>query len=224
MIAGIIPSPSTWDPADNADMAKSRFKRVLNIMQEDGYITAKQHTDAKFPQTAAVAQQNEYAGPNGYLLDMVRRELVQSKAFTKEDLDTGGYKIITTIDKSKQDLMQSIGDTRLDDMPESLQIGGIALDPKTGEVLSVYAGSDYLSKQLNNADQAVFEPGSTMNRSLCWGRAIRRQLRYVVQRQFPPALHRLGSRGEQRSGEQLGQHQSVSGHRQLGEHGVHERQ
>ena len=141
---------------------------------------------------------------------MVRRELVQSKAFTKEDLDTGGYKIITTIDKSKQDLMQSIGDTRLDDMPESLQIGGIALDPKTGEVLSVYAGSDYLSKQLNNADQAVFEPGSTMNRSLCWGRAIRRQLRYVVQRQFPPALHRLGSRGEQRSGEQLGQHQSVS--------------
>ena len=152
MIAGIIPSPSTWDPADNADMAKSRFKRVLNIMQEDGYITAKQHTDAKFPQTAAVAQQNEYAGPNGYLLDMVRRELVQSKAFTKEDLDTGGYKIITTIDKSKQDLMQSIGDTRLDDMPESLQIGGIALDPKTGEVLSVYAGSDYLSKQLNNAD------------------------------------------------------------------------
>ena len=41
-------------------------------------------------------------------------------------------------------------------------IGGIALDPKTGEVLSVYAGSDYLSKQLNNADQAVFEPGSTM--------------------------------------------------------------
>ena len=62
MIASIIPSPSTWDPADNADMAKSRFKRVLNIMQEDGYITAKQHTDAKFPQTAAVAQQNRIRG------------------------------------------------------------------------------------------------------------------------------------------------------------------
>ena len=44
MIAGIIPSPSTWDPADNADMAKSRFKRVLNIMQEDGYMTVKVQT------------------------------------------------------------------------------------------------------------------------------------------------------------------------------------
>ena len=62
MIAGIIPSPSTWDPADNADMAKSRFKRVLNIMQEDGYITAKQHTDAKFPQTAAVRSRTNTRG------------------------------------------------------------------------------------------------------------------------------------------------------------------
>ena len=162
MIAGIIPSPSTWDPADNPDMAKARFKRVLNIMQEDGYITAKDHKSAEFPQTADVTQQNEYAGPNGYLLDMVRRELVASKTFTKEDLDTGGYKIVTTIDKAKQDAMQSVGDTRADGMPESIQVGGIAVEQKTGAVVSVYAGSDYLTQQLNNADQAMFEPGSTM--------------------------------------------------------------
>ena len=162
MIAGIIPSPSTWDPADNAKMAKQRFKRVLNIMQEDGYITAKQHKEAKFPQTTSIVQQNDYAGPNGYLLDMVQRELVASKAFTKEELFTGGYKIVTTIDKTKQDAMQSIGDTRLDDMPETLQVGGIAVEQKTGAVVSIYAGSDYLTKQLNNCDQALFEPGSTM--------------------------------------------------------------
>ncbi|TPF95643.1 penicillin-binding protein [Bifidobacterium sp. UTBIF-78] len=162
MIAGIIPSPSTWDPADDPTMAQQRFKRVLSIMQEDGYITAKEKAAAQFPTTAPVAQQNEYSGPTGYLLDMVERELVQSKAFTKEELATGGYKIVTTIDKSKQDLMQQIGDTRLADMPATLQVGGIALNPKTGAVVSVYAGSDYLTKQLNNADQALFEPGSTM--------------------------------------------------------------
>ena len=123
---------------------------------------AKDHKAAEFPQTADVTQQNEYAGPNGYLLDMVRRELVASKTFTKEDLDTGGYKIVTTIDKAKQDAMQSVGDTRADGMPESIQVGGIAVEQKTGAVVSVYAGSDYLSQQLNNADQAMFEPGSTM--------------------------------------------------------------
>ncbi|TPF77539.1 penicillin-binding protein [Bifidobacterium sp. UTCIF-3] len=162
MIAGIIPAPSTWDPADSPKIAQQRFNRVLSIMEEDGYITAKQHKEATFPQTAEVAQQNEYQGPNGYLLDMVQRELVGSKAFTKEDLATGGYKIVTTIDKAKQDLMQSVGDTRADGMPESIQVGGIAVEQKTGAVVSVYAGSDYLSKPLNNADQALFEPGSTM--------------------------------------------------------------
>ncbi|KFI92840.1 Penicillin binding protein [Bifidobacterium saguini DSM 23967] len=162
MIAGIIPAPSTWDPADNPKIAQQRFKRVLNIMQEDGYITAKEHKAAAFPQTADVAQQNEYQGPNGYLLTMVRQELVDSKAFTKEDLDTGGYKIVTTIDKAKQDAMQTVGDTRVDGMPESIQVGGIAVEQKTGAVVSIYAGSDYLTKPLNNANQAVFEPGSTM--------------------------------------------------------------
>ena len=40
MLAGIIPSPSNWDPAVNKKKAASRFKRVINIMREDGYITA----------------------------------------------------------------------------------------------------------------------------------------------------------------------------------------
>ena len=162
MIAGIIPSPSTWDPADNPNMAKQRFTRVLNIMAEDGYITQQEAKDAKFPATADVVQQNDWAGMNGYLLDMVQRELVQSGAFTKEDLETGGYKIVTTIDKAKQDAMQAVGNVRLDDMPANLQVGGIAVEQKTGAVVSVYAGGDYLTKQLNNCDQAVFEPGSTM--------------------------------------------------------------
>ncbi len=105
MLAGIIPSPSNWDPAVNAKQAKSRFERVINIMKEDGYITAKQASEATMPKTVTNAQQNIYEGPNGYLLQMVRSELINSKAFTQDDLDTGGYTIVTTIDKSKQDLM-----------------------------------------------------------------------------------------------------------------------
>ena len=162
MLAGIIPAPSTWDPAQNQEMAQQRFERVLSIMQEDGYITASEKSEAAFPATADIYQQNIYQGPNGYLLTMVQRELVDSESFTQEDLDTGGYRIVTTIDKAKQDAMQTVGDTRPEDMPASIQVGGIAVEQSTGAVVSIYAGSDYLTHQLNNADQAVFEPGSTM--------------------------------------------------------------
>ncbi|PST46348.1 penicillin-binding protein [Bifidobacterium callitrichos] len=167
MIAGIIPAPSTWDPAQNPKMAQQRFHRVISIMKEDGYITAKEAADAStMPDTVESTQQDMYKGPNGYLLQMVRDELVNSKAFTKDDLDTGGYRIVTTIDKSKQDLMQQVVSPASNGMqgvvPEGMQFGAMSVNPKDGSIISLYAGDDYLTKQLNNATQAQYEVGSTM--------------------------------------------------------------
>ena len=162
MLAGIIPAPSSWDPAVNQEQAEKRYDRVLSIMKEDGYITAQEKKEAQFPAVAEIQQSNQMAGANGYLLTTVKNELVNSKAFTADDLETGGYKIVTTLDKGMQDEIQQVGDTRPEGMPESIQVGGIAADPKTGSVKAMYAGNDYLTKQLNNATQATFEPGSTM--------------------------------------------------------------
>lgn len=162
MIAGIIPAPSMWDPAVNEAQAKSRFTRVIGIMREDGYITGQQASEAKFPETKPVSVSNDLAGPNGYLLTTVENELVASKAFTKDELETGGYKIVSTLDPNMQKIMQTVGDNRPEGMPESIQVGGIALDQKTGSVKAIYGGSDYLKHQLNNATQANFQPGSTM--------------------------------------------------------------
>ena len=166
LLAGIIPSPSTWDPAANKEIAEKRFKRVISIMREDGYISAKEAEEAQLPDTVQYSQQDVYRGSNGYLLQMVRDELVSSKAFTKEDLDTGGYKIVTTIDKAKQDLMQEVVSPSKNGLqgvaPDGLQFGAMSANPKDGSIIAIYAGDDYLTKQLNNATQAQYEVGSTM--------------------------------------------------------------
>lgn len=165
LLAGIIPAPSSWDPAIGPKEAGIRFKRVLRIMKEDGYITASQAAQAKMPKTITQTTQNIYAGQQGYLLHMVRDELTRNGAFTQEDLDSGGYRIITTIDKAKQDLMFKVASPSQDGrgiVPEGLQVGGISINAKDGSIISVYAGDDYLKKQLNNATQALYEPGSTM--------------------------------------------------------------
>ena len=162
-IAGIIPSPGNWDPAVDPDMAQQRMTRVLRIMQEDGYITAEQQSESKdLPATVDYAVNNMYEGMNGYLLTTVENELVASGSFTADELETGGYRIVTTLDKTMQDEIQSTGDTRPDGMPDSIQVGGLAADPRDGSVKAMYAGSDYLTQQLNNATQAQFQPGSTM--------------------------------------------------------------
>lgn len=165
MLAGIIPAPSSWDPAIMPKEANMRFKRVLKIMLKDKYITSEEYKNAKMPQTINQTKQNMYAGPQGYLLQMVRSELTSSGAFTKEDLDTGGYRIITTIDKAKQDLMFNVASPTAGARgitPQGVQTGAMSVNPKDGSIISVYAGDDYLSKPLNNATQALYEPGSTM--------------------------------------------------------------
>lgn len=166
MLAGIIPSPSSWDPAVNPEQAQARFTRVLRIMQEDGYITAQEQQEAQFPQTIEYTQQNSYQGANGYLLQMVRDELTGDGTFSAEQLDTGGYAIVTTIDKSKQDLMYSVVSPAQNGMqgviPDGMEFGAISVNAKDGSIISVYAGEDYLTKQLNQATQSVYEIGSTM--------------------------------------------------------------
>ncbi|MEE1295937.1 MAG: transglycosylase domain-containing protein [Bifidobacterium sp.] len=162
MIAGIIPAPSTWDPSVNEAQAKKRFERVINIMKEDGYITDQQAKDAKFPEVKAYTLSNDFSGPAGYILSTVESELTSSKAFTKDELESGGYKVVTTLTKSLQDEIQKVGDERPDGMPDTLQIGGLAVDQSTGAVKAMYAGKDYLKQQLNNATQSKFQPGSTM--------------------------------------------------------------
>ena len=166
MLAGIIPSPSSWDPAVDPEQAQARFTRVLRIMQEDGYITAQEQQEAQFPQTIEYTQQNSYQGANGYLLQMVRDELTGDGTFSAEQLDTGGYAIVTTIDKSKQDLMYSVVSPAQNGMqgviPDGMEFGAISVNAKNGSIISVYAGEDYLSKQLNQATQSVYEIGATM--------------------------------------------------------------
>lgn len=165
LLAGIIPAPSSWDPAVGNEEARLRFNRVLKIMEKDGYITSKEREKTKFPKTLNQKSQNIYAGPNGYILHMVREELTKSKAFSKEDLDTGGYRIITTIDKNKQNLMFKVASpsqTMRKILPQGIQVGSISINPKNGSIISIYAGDDYVKKPLNNVTQALYEPGSTM--------------------------------------------------------------
>lgn len=169
LLAGIIPAPSLWDPAISPQLAQTRFRRVIRIMKEDGYISQGQAQTAAMPDTApatSAATANSYAGEKGYLMAMVRRELLANKTagMNEEAITNSGDKIITTVDKNKQALMRATVDRGkgANAVPDSVQVGGLSADPRTGAILALYAGDDYLSKQLNNATQATFEPGSTM--------------------------------------------------------------
>lgn len=161
LLAGIMPAPSAWDPAVDADKAYQRWGRVLDFMLEDGYITREQFDAAQFPETVSEQAEQVYAGPTGYLLRMVRDELVSKAGMTEEDIDTGGYRIITTIDKANQDAAVASVGALPEGHSDNLRVALVSLDAKTGGIKALFGGEDYLTSQVNTATGAVAQAGST---------------------------------------------------------------
>lgn len=166
MIAGIIPAPSAWDPAVDADQAKTRWERVLNLMVEDGWISQAESDEVTFPETIdpATVETESMSGPNGYLIQQVKEELLATGAFTEESLDEGGLKITSTIDQTKQDQAVAAAQTMSSVSgwdPATMHVALSSIDPATGEIVAEFGGDDYLARQQNAVTQDIAMAGSS---------------------------------------------------------------
>lgn len=93
----------------------------------------------------------------------------------KQELSQGGYTVISTVDKSIYDTMQSVVANYgavLDDGTGLVETGSVLLDNKTGAVLGFIGGRDYASNQNNHAFDTKRSPGSTVKPFLAYGIAI----------------------------------------------------
>ena len=166
LLAGILPSPSAWDPAENPKKAEERWGRVLQFMLDDGYITQAQYNEAKqtgMPKTKEPQTKQVYSGTNGYLLQMVRSELESKAKLSPEQIDTGGFKIVTTINNKDQAAAAHIMEDqqRFGGASPNLRKALVSIDPKTGGLLALYGGENYLTSQVNTATDAIAQAGST---------------------------------------------------------------
>ena len=164
LLAGILPSPSAWDPAENPKKAEERWGRVLQFMLDDGYITQAQYNEAKqkgMPDVKESQTKQIYAGTNGYLLQMVRAELETKAKVSPEQIDTGGFKIVTTINQKDQEAAVKAVDSLPPGASPNLRKALVSIDPKTGGLLALYGGEDYLTSQVNTSTDAIAQAGST---------------------------------------------------------------
>ena len=160
LLAGVIPSPNNFDPRISVQQAERRWNYVLDGMVVIGAITQAERDAQVFPETIEYTRPQTYAGENGYLLDMVRRELI-SEGFTDEELDQRGYKIITTIDQGMQQV--AIEEVRAipEDHSPNLRVALVTLEPSTGAIRALYGGPDYITQARNAVTQDSMQAGST---------------------------------------------------------------
>lgn len=159
LLSGVIPSPNNWDPAVSPEKAEQKWNRVLDNMVEDGWITAEERAAQTFPATVEYTRSETYRGPAGYLLEMVRDEIIANvPSITDESLDRGGYKIVTTIQKPVQDQAVAAVDSLTNGTlaggavpSDRMKIAIASVDPADGGIVALYGGKDYLEDSINRA-------------------------------------------------------------------------
>jgi penicillin-binding protein 1B len=165
MIVGMVKGPNTYSPLRNASLAKERRDVVLGRLKQEGRLSEAQWAGAVNRPVRVVPPQASLADAP-YFVDYL---LYQSEEMTGRALPDGA-KIYTSLDPVLQRLAQdtlSAGLAKLETAypalkrtDEILQGALVALDARTGGILSMVGGRDYRVSQFNRAIQAKRQPGS----------------------------------------------------------------
>lgn len=161
LLAGIIPSPTNWDPATNPAKAKDRWNYVLDGMVSGGWLSSAERAEVEFPELPERKVEDRYAGPNGYLLDLARKEIVERTEWTEEDIDRGGLKVITTIDPARQEAAVSAVENLPEGHADNLEAALVAIEPQTGAIEALYGGPDFIKSPRNAVTQDRMQAAST---------------------------------------------------------------
>jgi len=164
VIASLLRSPGLYDPAfnkDNRPRLENRFAYVVKGMVEKGWLTEKEAAKLKIPYIAPRATSGSLSGPKGHIIEAVRKDLIKF-GFTEDQIMVGGLVVKTTlVQKAQQAAVDAVNKQGPTKAPANLHIGLVAVRPGTGEIIAMYGGKDYLTRQLNDATQSIAQAGST---------------------------------------------------------------
>lgn len=153
LLAGLVQSPSAYDPLVYPDSARERRDTVLDSMVDTGDITRQQANEAKAEDLGL----NPSEPRNGcitaregaeYFCDYVREEFLSNPAFgeTRDDRQAlwarGGLTIYTSLDPQAQDAaVESVTDHVYAD--DSVAASVVQVEPGTGHILSMAQSRPY---------------------------------------------------------------------------------
>lgn len=167
-LASVVNNPDNMDPTvgpNSAKRANSRMAYVLNGMVKEGWLSQAERNKAVMPHFYP-RQATKYAsGPEGYIVQSVRQELARKLKLSQNDIDRGGLRITTTIDKKTQAAAVAAVKKHVPEKYIStLHTGLVAEKANDGAVVAMYGGRDYdpVKSPYSDADQAMLQQASLM--------------------------------------------------------------
>ncbi|HEX3733610.1 MAG TPA: transglycosylase domain-containing protein, partial [Solirubrobacterales bacterium] len=151
MIAGIVASPSAFDPKINPEAALARRNLVLEKMVEQGYITHAQYVEGihkALPAPADIKPPTlESRAP--YYTAFLRQQLVER--YGPEKAYFGGLEVHATLDLQLQEAAEEAVNSYLGYSPATASV--VVIDNHTGGVKAMVGGPDFETAPFNLATQ-----------------------------------------------------------------------
>jgi penicillin-binding protein 1A len=163
LLAGIIRSPTAYDPANHPVAARARRDLVLRQMLDQGYIKNRVYAESlnqalpAAKDVQAPREQRIEGVDVGYFTSWVRQQVIERygapRAFD------GGLKITTTLDLELQRAAEQAINGYLAN-PSGPTASLVAIENSTGEVRAMVGGRNYDESPFNLATQGERQPGS----------------------------------------------------------------
>src|SRR5260221_2227299 len=169
MLAGVPQTPGQDDPLTDPTLAKERQKTVLGLMVEAGYITQAE--------ADAAAQETLQFGSGNFTIKaphFVLKVWEQLARDYPEALYQHGLNVITTLDLDWQNAAETIARQHIDELNHptdgtkphnATDAALVAIDPKTGQVLTMVGSVDYFNDRISGAVNMALaprQPGSAL--------------------------------------------------------------
>ncbi|MFH1388055.1 MAG: PBP1A family penicillin-binding protein [Patescibacteria group bacterium] len=162
LLAALPQAPSYYSPyGSHLDELENRKNFILEKMITFGYITEDQANEAKEEKLKYASQMDLKAH---HFVTMVQEYLEEKYGNLYTDINMAGLKVQTTLDWDLQQLAEEIiteKAIRNEEVYKASNAALVAIDPKTGQVITLVGSKNYDEDQFNIATSPHRQPGSS---------------------------------------------------------------
>ena len=173
-LAAMPKGPSKYNPLRNPDLSMQRRSVVLQLMEEQGYITSAEREEAKkvvYDYTPPAKKQQYLA-----FMDYVMSEAEEVTGLSQDDLNVGGYKIYTTMDADAQKVLEKefADDDNFEKSVDDTQVQAsmVIMNNDSGAIVALLGGRDYERKGYSRVTSSRRQPGSAFKPIVSYAPAL----------------------------------------------------
>ena len=145
LLIGMIKGPSAYNPRTQPDRATQRRNIVLDVLLREKLISDEEYAEAKEAPLGVIPSSRSRSGQFSAFKELVHRRLLEN--YAREDLQTKGLQIFTTLDASLQQnviaaqtqFMRGLR-ARNDTSAATLQVAAVWAEPVNAEVKALTGG------------------------------------------------------------------------------------